>query len=718
MKQICAVSMAFLLLGGVLVGGNLKTTRIHSFPAPVASTVSAGTPARPLADACFAPGTSDEYVAEWMNRMGRGSSLDYELANRWTQTATNNTGTGAEGLPITLTYSFVPDGTILDGHPSVLFSRMNTLFATQAIWQAKFTQIFGRWSQVAGLHYVHEAADDGAVWPDSPGALGVRGDLRIGMITIDGVDGVLAYDYYPDFGDMALDSAENWAASTQNYIFMRNIIAHEHGHGFGMAHVCPVNQTKLLEPFYSAQFDGPQHDDIRAANRFYGDRYEPNETAATAVRLGPLARDTVIQNVSIDHVVDVDYYQFGVPAGNGMTILLEPIGKSYLSGPQNPNGTCTTGNTINSLNDLNLDLYLFNGSGAVLRGQSTTNPAGSNERIFHFPVVAAGDSFMAKVVAGGVDSMQLYRLTVSLFNLSDPYLSINPIAFDTALLGIPLTISPYLVNATSGTRNITSIQIAGDFTVTPNLPLSIPAHDSVQFTVTYLADTLGARIDTLRIQHDGPSGVVVCPVSGITVGARLIFVYRDSVNFGDVNLGSMDSVGVPLRNQGNTNLILQSFTAPFPFSMTAALPATMVPGQTLFIYPKFTPTVLGPQQGILVLMHSGLNSPDTLFLSGNGIPTGADELPSGIPSVYRLGGNYPNPFNPVTQISFDLPRTTAIRLQVFDVEGRLVSELENGRLPAGRYTREYDGSQSASGLYFYRLTSPEFAATGKMILLK
>jgi hypothetical protein len=715
MRQISCFCIGLVLLAAVGFAG-LTGPKVRD--APLVHDAISGPNCPPPADACFAPGTTPEYIARWRERIGILNSLDYELASRWQSTATNG-GTGGEGSPITLTYSFVPDGTILDGHPSRLFARMNTLFGTPAIWQPRFAQIFEEWSQVTGVHYVYQPTDDGAAWPDTPGALGVRGDLRLGMISIDGPLGVLAYDYYPDFGDMALDSAENWAAPGQNLIFLRNVASHEHGHGLGLAHVCPENNTKLMEPFYSTAFDGPQHDDIRGSNRFYGDRFEPNNTPATATRFGRLTADTTIQNLSMDHVTDNDYFQIVIPAGQGMTILLEPIGRSYLNGPQNPNGSCSAGDPINSQDDLNLDLYLYNWNGGALLAQSASHPAGVAEEIFHYPVSQAGDSFIVKVAAGGLDSVQIYRLTFQLFNLADPYMRTIPIAFDSTLLGTQVVRSEYLVNGTSVSRNIVSAQVATAFySVTPGFPQSIPAHDSLLITVTYLATTLGTQVDTLRIVHDGPGGTIVCPLSGATVVAQLRFVFNDSVSFGDVMLGSSDSVGIPVRNQGNIPLVLQSIAVQPPFSITFDLPRTLMPTEAVFLRPHFNPTILGPVSAMMTITHSGVNSPTVAYLSGTGIPVAAEELPGGLPTAYRLGANFPNPFNPVTRIEYDLPRTADVRLQVFDVSGRLVSELVNGTMPAGRYAAQFDGERVASGLYFYRLSSPEFTAMGKMVLLK
>jgi len=96
---------------------------------------------------------------------------------------------------------------------------------------------------------------------------------------------------------------------------------------------------------------------------------------------------------------------------------------------------------------------------------------------------------------------------------------------------------------------------------------------------------------------------------------------------------------------------------------------------------------------------------------------------AGVPTVLALNGNYPNPFNPLTKISFDLPRATEVRLEVFDIRGRKVSTLVQEPLTAGRHAVVWNGTdqtgrQMASGTYFYRLVADGAVMTDKMLLLK
>jgi hypothetical protein len=93
-------------------------------------------------------------------------------------------------------------------------------------------------------------------------------------------------------------------------------------------------------------------------------------------------------------------------------------------------------------------------------------------------------------------------------------------------------------------------------------------------------------------------------------------------------------------------------------------------------------------------------------------------LTSDIPQGFALSQNYPNPFNPSTQIEFSLPKEGFVRLDVYSTLGERVATLVEGNRQAGTYRVQFDASQLASGLYFYRLTANNASFTRKMMLLK
>lgn len=85
---------------------------------------------------------------------------------------------------------------------------------------------------------------------------------------------------------------------------------------------------------------------------------------------------------------------------------------------------------------------------------------------------------------------------------------------------------------------------------------------------------------------------------------------------------------------------------------------------------------------------------------------------------FNLYPNYPNPFNPSTTISFTLSNASRVSLLIYDIHGREVESLIEGIQPAGSHSIEWNASNLASGVYFYRLTADEFVQTRKMILIK
>jgi hypothetical protein len=83
-----------------------------------------------------------------------------------------------------------------------------------------------------------------------------------------------------------------------------------------------------------------------------------------------------------------------------------------------------------------------------------------------------------------------------------------------------------------------------------------------------------------------------------------------------------------------------------------------------------------------------------------------------------LSQNYPNPFNPSTTIKYELPKTSEVRLSVFDMLGREVSVLVNERRDAGVHEVRFIASNFSSGVYLYRIRAGEFVQTRKLLLLK
>jgi len=101
-------------------------------------------------------------------------------------------------------------------------------------------------------------------------------------------------------------------------------------------------------------------------------------------------------------------------------------------------------------------------------------------------------------------------------------------------------------------------------------------------------------------------------------------------------------------------------------------------------------------------------------------PTPAEES---MPSRFVIGQNFPNPFNPFTKISFSVPESSFVRLEIFGIDGKLVKVLINGRKDPGNYDVQWNGKDESdhpvpTGVYFYRIQAGDFKEVRKMTLVK
>ncbi len=288
----------------------------------------------------------------------------------WLTTASGSRS--GNGAPATITWSIVPDGTTVSTGvgtsttTSNLISSLNSMFGgsstqtdlTKQPWFSLISGTFGRWSQLGSVDYVYESHDDGVLHPSANGQLGVRGDIRLAGFNIDGSGGTLAFTYIPTAGsDMAIDTADasffKDNSKGLNDINFRDTLMHEIGHSFGLEHVSSTTDSLLMEPFIdtsSTQPNGPQLDEVRGVQYFFGDPNERsngglgNGTAARATSLGAIAEGatklvgasadvpkqaisaTATDFVSISNLSDVDFYSFTVSQPSLLSATLTPRG--------------------------------------------------------------------------------------------------------------------------------------------------------------------------------------------------------------------------------------------------------------------------------------------------------------------------------------------------------------------------------------------------------
>ncbi|HKQ47803.1 MAG TPA: putative Ig domain-containing protein [Phycisphaerae bacterium] len=604
------VGAGLALSGTLLAGDPPESATVHEDLAEAGLQIGPGQPlefyeqsfGRPDPDqgrviACFAQGTDEQVVAYFHELLQVEAGERYQVSGRWS---------GAQGTPRALTWSFVPDGLSISNGvgepvaPSELFSRMDSLFAAQggrAAWINRFQQCFDRWAQLCGTSYTRITVggndwDDGAAW-GSAGSAGLRGDIRISMKNIDGGSGILAYNFFPSSGDMVIDRSENWGSTTNQNRFFRNTVMHEHGHGLGIAHVCPVSGSKLMEPFLNTGFDGLRHDDVRAGQRHYGDIYESNDTAGTAAAIGTLAVGPTISIgalppppagtspastslLSIDANGKTDFFTFHVDSPLRTTVTVAPQGLTYPSGGQNFDGSCSAGTNVNSLSRADLGVEILATDGVTVLGTANATGAGSAETLSQVDLPAAGDYFVRVYENDNPTEVQLYTLNLSA-TAACPELIVDPSALADASIGQPFSqalsasggTGPYTYAVTSGSLPAGLTLSAGTLSGTPTGPAG-PSNFTITATDTATACTTNKSY----------SQFVVCPPVTLTPTSlppgKLGRSYNKTLSAGGaigpysfgISAGGLPP-GLSLSAEGVLSGVPHTQTGVFAFTVTA-----------------------------------------------------------------------------------------------------------------------------------------------------
>lgn len=198
----------------------------------------------------------------------------------------------------------------------------------------------------------------------------------------------------------------------------------------------------------------------------------------------------------------------------------------------------------------------------------------------------------------------------------------------------------------------------------------------------------------------------------------IIAISDSLLDFGEVFIGQQNDLALIICNVGFDTLILNSIINQQPEFTHNWNPADslILPGDSLTITVTFAPADTNLIIDTLLIENN--DHPLQVQLSGKGKIVVEIEDQSELPKVYALYPAYPNPFNPVTTIRFDLSKSGEVHLIVYDILGRKVSTLVNKKMSAGRYAVQWNASEFASGVYYYRIQAGAFSKTRKLILMK
>lgn len=190
-----------------------------------------------------------------------------------------------------------------------------------------------------------------------------------------------------------------------------------------------------------------------------------------------------------------------------------------------------------------------------------------------------------------------------------------------------------------------------------------------------------------------------------------------SLNFGPVAVGDSSTRMLGLLNTGSNVLTVTGVSSTENYHTSFAGPATVEIGDTLLVPVVFAPQSPGTHVDTLRVSSDALSGQKIVRCLGAGTGTAADDA-SLLPTKFKLHPPYPNPFNASTVIRFELPKTELVKLNLFDVTGRLVREVARQTFDAGEHRIAIDGAELASGIYFAVMNTGDNYAVQKLLLVR
>jgi parallel beta-helix repeat protein len=324
----------------------------------------------------------------------------------------------------------------------------------------------------------------------------------------------------------------------------------------------------------------------------------------------------------------------------------------------------------------------------------------------------------------------------------------NPIGTNNIMLGSPYTF--YIGTGCSVNMSYSDIQIywpgtgnlnnaapyfvnsySGDFHLMPFSPCIDHGNPSTPLDPDGTIADMGAHY----FDHNQPQGI--CNVTVTPLGAPIVLppqggtvwftvLIQNSPNYWNLfdawlTLQQPDAQIIPLLNR--TNLYLPA-GGNLARTLSIFMNSTAMPGTyTLHAYVGTFPNNIEDQDQFTFVKSADAgdnlgSEPATATITDGDLTQTVTLSTTQLPHETKLLGNYPDPFNPTTDIRFQIPDARQVSLQVYDTAGRLVSTLVDGYRDAGDHQVTFDGSQLASGLYFLRMQAGDYTSVKKMTLLK
>jgi hypothetical protein len=199
-----------------------------------------------------------------------------------------------------------------------------------------------------------------------------------------------------------------------------------------------------------------------------------------------------------------------------------------------------------------------------------------------------------------------------------------------------------------------------------------------------------------------------------------VFVNTDKINFGTVSVGDSVLKDLWLINRKDSAVVVNEFYLKDTiFTVQDSLPIIVPQMDSVKITINFKPYTEGVFADKLNIRYTANN-----FLIGKQVKLSGQTTIASVKKEqieltdYFLSQNFPNPFNPFTNIAFSIPKDERVSLKIYNPLGEEVEEILNKDFTAGKYTIKYNANSLPSGIYYYRITAGSFTQTKKLLLIK
>lgn len=282
----------------------------------------------------------------------------------------------------------------------------------------------------------------------------------------------------------------------------------------------------------------------------------------------------------------------------------------------------------------------------------------------------------------------------------------------------------YLYVRNTGQSPVTLSSIGGHtphFSSATPLPVIIQAQDSVLIGIRCAPQAAGDLRDTLAIVTNASNALLV------VTGSSPVSYLRSTaapVDFGSTKAGTTSWKTCVLRVQSadpNFSIAVDSVGLKGSIFGVAAFPGRTVlkPADSLKVTIAFSPAVLTTYAETLLVYNDSYVNVLRVPLVGKGDTfTDAGPLATAMPTGFALLQNFPNPFNPSTEIMFILEEAGMVSLRVYDLLGREIAVLQDGWLDAGSHQVRFTAAGLPSGMYIYQVRAGEHNAVRRMLLMK